>query len=402
MKIGICVWALKLDGNAAVAVSWAEILHEAGHEVTLLTPQVAPEGRSLIPAGVRLVPIRQGLWESPAGLVRRLGRTFAQARFDVLFVLTGLPIPGLERAYPAIPQETVLVQVVLGDREHVYEPLVRCRDLWNVALVISPALERQVQERVPGRPVELVHLAVDAPSSPVPIERATPGAPLRLITVGRLFGRKNVLLLPPILAACQRAGVPVTLTVVGDGPDRRPLMRSCRQLGVLDCVSFHRIPSKDALTQAFAQHDVLVWTAGQGEGLGLVLLEAQAHGCVPVATHLPGVSDFAIAHEHTGLLARPGDPEDFARQILRLAEPGLRQSLASAGMARVRDQFSRERLAGELNRLLEEIRGGAYRLTRPRDSHPIDRPSWRDRLPRAFRRVSRPRRERPDTPRPGP
>jgi glycosyltransferase involved in cell wall biosynthesis len=76
------------------------------------------------------------------------------------------------------------------------------------------------------------------------------------------------------------------------------------------------------------------------EAYGMVLLEAQAQGCPVVAGRFGGVPDAMMADE-TGLLAAPGDAEDFARCVAALlADPARR---AAMGIA------SREFIASERN-----------------------------------------------------
>ena len=331
MKIGICVRAIQTDGNSSTAFVLADTLQDAGHDVTLLSPVPGQidRGRSLIDIG-------QTRWESNAALVRRLGRTFAEQQFDVVMVLTGLPIPRLEEAYRLLPDSTALVPVILGDREHVYEPAQRTARLWNVAVTISPGLAQEVKRRVPDRPVRMLTHAIDLPDPARVANRATLGTPIRLISVGRLFGRKNVLVMPPILAECGRRGVDVTLTIVGEGPDR-------------------------------------------------VLLEAQANGCVPVATRLPGISDYAIAEGETGLLAPEGGAVAFAEQIVTLADADRWRSLSVAGIERTRRLFSREVMARELATLLEQIGAGRYPTPTARRTMPQPQRGWRAHVPPALR-----------------
>jgi glycosyltransferase involved in cell wall biosynthesis len=306
-------------------------------------------------------------------------------------VLTGLPIPRLEECYRLLPDATALVPVILGDREHVYEPAQRTARLWNVAVTISPGLNREVERRVPGRPVRLLTHGIDLPDPARVANRATLDSPLRLISVGRLFGRKNVLVMPPILAECGRLGVDVTLTIVGEGPDREPLEALAREAGVMDRIRFRSIPTQAELYQAMREHHGLLWTAGQGEGLGLVLLEAQANGCVPVATKLPKISDYAIEDGETGLLAPEGDVVAFAEQIVALADADRWRSLSAAGIERTRRLFSRDVMAGEFATLLEQIRAGDLPTPTPRRMAPRHWLGWRAHVPPALRRyIKRP------------
>ena len=389
MKIGMCVRAIQTDGNSSTAFVLAEALLDAGHEVTLLSP--VPGAAAAKDPGRRwaLIGIGQKRWESDAALVRRLGAMLVEQKFDVLVVLTGLPIPMLEAAYRLLPDSTALVQVILGDREHVYEPAQRTARLWNVVLTISPGLQREVERRVPGRPVRMLTHGIDLPDPARVANRATLDSPLRLISVGRLFGRKNALHMPPILAECGRRGLKVELTIVGEGPDRGPLEACAEDLGVIDQIAFRSIPTQAELYQAMREHHGLLWTAGQGEGLGLVLLEAQANGCVPVATRLPGISAYAVADGVTGLLAPEGDATAFADQLLALADVGRWKTMSAAGIERTSRMFSREVMARELATLLEQIAAGDFPLPAARRTAPQPRFNWRGHVPPALRRYTK-------------
>ena len=386
MKIGICVRAIQTDGNSSTAFVLADTLLDAGHNVTLLSPVPGQATADMPGRRWAFIGLGQQRWESDAALIQRLGRTFAEQRFDVLLVLTGLPIPRIEEAYRLLPDSTALVPVILGDREHVYEPAVRTSRLWNVAVTISPGLNREVERRVPGRPVRMLTHGIDLPDPALVANRTTLGSPLRLISVGRLFGRKNVLVMPPILAGCGRRGLDVALTIVGEGPDRGPLEALAREAGVMDRITFRSIPTQAELYQAFREHHGLLWTAGQGEGLGLVLLEAQANGCVPVATKLPGISDYAVEEGVTGLLAPEGDAAVFAHQIMALSDPNRWRSLSAAGIERTQRLFSREVMAGELATLLEQIRAGGFPTPAARRTASRQWLGWRSHVPPALRR----------------
>ena len=154
----------------------------------------------------------------------------------------------------------------------------------------------------------------------------------------------------------------------------------------MDRITFRSIPTQAELYQAFREHHGLLWTAGQGEGLGLVLLEAQANGCVPVATKLPGISDYAVEEGVTGLLAPEGDTAAFANQIVALSDNDRWSSLSAAGIERTRRLFSREVMAGELATLLEQIRAGGFPTPAARRTAPRHWLGWRAHVPPALRR----------------
>lgn len=80
------------------------------------------------------------------------------------------------------------------------------------------------------------------------------------------------------------------------------------------------------------------------EGFGLPPAEAMACGCAVASTDCGGVREFA-EHGLTALLSPPGNPEELAKNILRLLEDeGLRVRLAREGNKRIR-AFRWERCA---------------------------------------------------------
>lgn len=91
-----------------------------------------------------------------------------------------------------------------------------------------------------------------------------------------------------------------------------------------------------------------------GSGLG-VALEAMASQRPVVMTANPGVADY-VAHEETGLLVPPGDPDALAGAICRLlSDPELAEGMGRAGRRRVLGRFTSVEQARRLARLLQDL-----------------------------------------------
>jgi glycosyltransferase involved in cell wall biosynthesis len=61
------------------------------------------------------------------------------------------------------------------------------------------------------------------------------------------------------------------------------------------------------------------------------LVEALLAGCAVVGTPAGGIPE-VVLHEHTGLIAKAGDPVDLADQLQRmLSDTALRERLTAAG-----------------------------------------------------------------------
>ncbi|CAN5824540.1 hypothetical protein BH10CHL1_BH10CHL1_40770 [soil metagenome] len=377
MRIAVCLNKIQpRDGTSHFATQLGDLLMDAGHRVTLVAAvQSQPHELAHISPRLAYVSTHPLRWESMATNLSKIGRLFRQQSFDVAFICLGVPPRYLEHFVYRLPEATAIVPVLGTDRLFAYDPLVRSAAAWNVAVAESPRLLDAIQTRLPGKPVRLLTTGIPHPSDAELAARAPLTTPLRLLFVGRLAGRKNVHMLPGILQACLQRGIDATLTVCGSGPDREPLVQACHAAGVAHLVEFPDIPWQAELYQTYRQHHVLLLTSSYGEGLGLVLLEAQANGCVPVASRLLGVTDFTIEEDVTGRLAEIKNTDSFAEQIVALTSPERWPRFSQAGIARTRELFTFEAMARDYGELLADLQRGAYALPRLRANLP--RPSLR-------------------------
>jgi glycosyltransferase involved in cell wall biosynthesis len=84
------------------------------------------------------------------------------------------------------------------------------------------------------------------------------------------------------------------------------------------------------------------------EPMGLATLEAMASGAAVVASNAGGVPE-AIDDGQTGLLVPPRSPVQLAQAIKRiLGDPALSKRLGQAAQQRVRNMFTIERYARQL------------------------------------------------------
>jgi glycosyltransferase involved in cell wall biosynthesis len=91
------------------------------------------------------------------------------------------------------------------------------------------------------------------------------------------------------------------------------------------------------------------------EGLGTSLLDAMACAKPVVATSAGGIPEI-VEDGVTGLVVPPKDPEALARAIVTLLKDReLRMKLGSAGLARVRERFSAERMVQDTLRVYERV-----------------------------------------------
>jgi glycosyltransferase involved in cell wall biosynthesis len=194
------------------------------------------------------------------------------------------------------------------------------------------------------RPVELIPFGSTTPI-PATITPPEPAEHFRLLFVGRLVERKGVHYLLEAVARARHAGCDVVVDVVGDGPGRPALEDRARELRLGPAARFHGFVPDHDLARRYQQCDAFVLPAvvdekGDVEGLGVVLIEALAHGRPVIASDAGGITDI-VEHERTGLLVPPADVGALTGAIVTLArDPDLADRLGRDGRAFVQERFS--------------------------------------------------------------
>lgn len=182
--------------------------------------------------------------------------------------------------------------------------------------------------------------------------------PLRVLTIGRLVPDKGQTLLLRAVAALRDDGVPVSLTVIGDGPDRGMLERVARRLGLQECVEFAGSLGQLQVAERFENADVFCLPSF-AEGLPVVLMEAMSHGLPVIATRIAGVAEL-VEDGQSGALVSAGRIDQLVAALARLAaEPALRGRWGAVGRSRVARDYDVNRSARALAGLFSAPCGDA-------------------------------------------
>ncbi len=179
-------------------------------------------------------------------------------------------------------------------------------------------------------------------------QRPVVGAIGRL-AAGRVKGVDTLLVAVHLL---QETFPELQVLIVGDGP-RRPFLedvaerlRVRHQTHFVGEVSDVRIP--------LALMDVFMFTSRWPEAFGLTLIEAMAAGKPVVATHAGAVPEI-IQHGVNGWLVPSDDPSAMAEGVARLLnDPAFAKSLGRQATTRVRETFSLDQMAAEVEAVYQE------------------------------------------------
>lgn len=187
--------------------------------------------------------------------------------------------------------------------------------------------------------------------------------PLHIISVGRFQREKGQRYALLALARLKRLGINVSWHFVGVGPELPSLRRVARRLGVEEEARLYDGLDQVSLRELYhrCHISVLASISGMrptdGETQGVVLQEAQASGCIPIATRTGGIPE-CVTDGHDGLLVEERSHRAIADAIrYLLAHPERWAELQYNGRRTVEERFSADVIGRRMVEILEEVAG---------------------------------------------
>lgn len=174
-----------------------------------------------------------------------------------------------------------------------------------------------------------------------------------LIAVGRLTPSKRYDHAIDALALLRRRHHAATLTIVGEGEERKPLERHAVAAGVTGAFSLLGAVDDQEKVRMLTAADVLVGCSAR-EGWGLTITEAALRGTVSVVYDIPGFRD-SVKNETTGILTETA-PAALASAVASLLDSReTYERLRSAALATAR-KLSWDRTADAFEAAAEAAR----------------------------------------------
>lgn len=156
--------------------------------------------------------------------------------------------------------------------------------------------------------------------------------PLQLVTVARLTWIKGLPYALQAVAQLKAAGIPVHYTIVGDGPDREYLLHEIHELQLTHEVTLLGKLDHSKTLERIQLADIYLQPS-LNEGFCNAVLEAQAIGCLCVASRVGGLVE-NIQHEATGWLVKPRSASELAEIIIQISELPLAERKRLSNNAR--------------------------------------------------------------------
>lgn len=315
----------------------------------------------------------------------------AQERIDIAI---GINSAAVLSAFPHLPEHVRVMARCANAFDHGYRITMSGRERMTRIVALSPRLRDDLVQSYGADP-EKIRLIPNGimrdPFEAAAVRKRGQGGHLELAFLGRLEHRqKGVMHLPDIVAALDARGVSYRLRIAGKGKHGSALRAALATSVNAGSVEFLGAIGPSKIPEFLAESDVFVFTSSF-EGMPNALLEAMMAGVVPVCFNIPGITDFMIEHDNTGMLCMQGDVEGFADLIGVLdMDRGKLAMMHKAVAAEARKRFTTEIAAKRYELLFREVMAEAPPPWTPRrwsdfEPDPNFPQTWRRFIPPALK-----------------
>jgi glycosyltransferase involved in cell wall biosynthesis len=324
-------------------------------------------GVSFIPIPYYLGP-RQFAWRAPQ-IHRAIGRAVRSTDAAILrapSIIANVAERALKRACRPYAAE------IVGDPDAVFAPgvvdhplrpflrlyvrrrlAIQCRQAIGVAYVTKNALQRLYPPNHGTLCASYPDVELSDEAFASRVRRDFTRTPLTLIAVGTMAQRyKGFDLLLRALNQCVSDGLPLRLSLIGDGRYRPELESLARHLRIDHQVVFRgQLPSGCPVRDQLDQGDVFVMPS-RTEGMPNALIEAMARGLPSVGTAVGGIPELLDEDD----LVEPGNANALAAKIRAVvSDPDRMTRMAARNLETVRPFH---------NKSLRRVRREFYRSVR--------------------------------------
>lgn len=229
--------------------------------------------------------------------------------------------------------------------------------VWDGASAVvanSVGLAMLAQKSYRKGKVQMIPNGVDTSVFYPPEHRCIPDKALRMIFVARLVEQKGAkLVVQAMPEAARRLNSPLTLDIIGKGPEEYKLRSLVRDLGLGQAVCFSGWLERNEIAERMRKSDLFVLPSYE-EGMPNVVLEGMACGLPVLATDIYGVK--GLVEDHTnGILVPPGDVQAITDAIVAFgSSPETTQAMGRQSLEIVK-QYDWMKTAGAYLRLAEGI-----------------------------------------------
>jgi len=220
------------------------------------------------------------------------------------------------------------------------------------AIVTLTDKEKRFLSSLVRCPIQSIPNAVVLPSEMKESQESSDGT-IRFLFLGKLMRTKGVYELLEACAICRREGLPIHLTLGGNG-EVEECRRWARERGLENCIDVPGWLEGSSKGTALKQANVFVLPS-HTEAFGIAIIEAMGYGLPVIATRVGGIPEVVVENE-TGLLVQPRDIEGLVGAMRRLtSDVDLRRRLGRAGRKRVEERYSLPTVCAHMKELYRHV-----------------------------------------------
>ena len=223
--------------------------------------------------------------------------------------------------------------------------------------------ERLLELGCPPERLRVHHLGVDVDR--IRFQERVPGddSSVNILLVARMVEKKGIPYAVQAFAEVRRDHPHVSLTLIGEGPERPAIEALLRQLNLSEVRMPGAQPHAVVLSEMRRAHIFVLPSVkaadGDTEGIPVTLMEAQASGLPVVATRHSGIPEL-VEDGRSGYLVPERDSKSLAERLRHLIEhPEIWRALGLAGRAIVEERFSLQRQVAILEGYYDKLLAGA-------------------------------------------
>jgi glycosyltransferase involved in cell wall biosynthesis len=240
------------------------------------------------------------------------------------------------------------------DETQYYRPLSWYEPTITKFIAVSKECHDQLVSHIECRAEDITTLPYGV-CIPKTLNRTYETKPLRLIYAGRVTQpQKRVWDFVPLVEELLRAKVPFVFDIIGDGDEFVPLQQIMKARVPAANVRFHtRIPHRE-MAGKWLGHDIFLQVS-DFEGTSVSMLEAMAHGVVPVVTAASSGIEGVIKTNDNGFVVPVGDMPAMARVIAQLATDQSLLSQVGRSAYGTAQAYAMDLYATKFARVLDEV-----------------------------------------------
>ncbi|MFJ5772283.1 N-acetyl-alpha-D-glucosaminyl L-malate synthase BshA [Psychrobacillus sp. NPDC093180] len=370
LKIGITCYP-SVGGSGVIATELGKMLAEKGHEIHFITSSMPFRLNKMYPS-ITFHQVEVNSYSvfqyAPydIALANKMAEVIVDEELDVLHVHYAMPhavcaILAKDMAKSDIGIVTTLHGTditVLGDDSSLSGAIRYGIEKSDIVTAVSHSLVSQTMELIaPQKEIETIYNFVDEQE----YSKKDAGNLKELLgirpdekVVIHVSNFRKVKRVPDIVKSFEliRKEMPAKLLLVGDGPEKHPVMEYVKGTSFEDDVLF--LGKQENLSELYAISDLMLLLS-QKESFGLVLLEAMACEVPCIGTNVGGIPE-VIIHGENGYLAELGDVEKVAEYGIRLLQdPILHKQMVETSLMFIEERFSSKKIVEQYEAMYERV-----------------------------------------------